>query len=56
MKIHYLQGYMLDLQGNEKEVDDAPPRGTPPRFTTNTSAPFDRSVSIYEPNKATQSR
>ncbi|GFZ17035.1 hypothetical protein Acr_26g0003050 [Actinidia rufa] len=27
MKVHYLQGYMLDLQGNEKEVDDAPPRG-----------------------------
>ncbi|GFZ17026.1 dentin sialophosphoprotein-like protein [Actinidia rufa] len=49
-------GYMLDLQGNEKQVDEAPPRGTPPRFTTNTSAPFDRSVSVYEPNKATQSR
>ncbi|GFY85369.1 hypothetical protein Acr_04g0001070 [Actinidia rufa] len=50
-----IRGYMLDHQGNEKEVADAPPRGTPPRFTTNTSAPFDRSVSIYEPNKATQS-
>ncbi|GFZ17028.1 hypothetical protein Acr_26g0002980 [Actinidia rufa] len=33
MKVHYLQGYMLDLQGNEKEVDDAPPKGTPPGFT-----------------------
>ncbi|GFZ17023.1 dentin sialophosphoprotein-like protein [Actinidia rufa] len=49
------KGYRLDLQGSEKEVDDAPPRGTPPGFTPYTSAPFDRSVSIYEPNKATQS-
>ncbi|GFZ17029.1 hypothetical protein Acr_26g0002990 [Actinidia rufa] len=50
------KGYMLDLQRNEKEVNDAPPRGTPPGFTPNTSAPFDRSVSIYEPNKVSQSR
>ena len=56
MKVQYLQGYMLDLQGNEEEVDDAPPRGIPLGFTPNTSAPFDISVSIYEPNKATQSR
>ncbi|XP_057514937.1 uncharacterized protein LOC130796580 isoform X1 [Actinidia eriantha] len=49
------KGYMLDLQGNEIELDDARPRGTPPGFTPNTSASFDRSVSVYEPNKATQS-
>ncbi|GFZ03518.1 hypothetical protein Acr_16g0001420 [Actinidia rufa] len=49
------KGYMLDLQGNENELDDARQRGTPPGFTPNTSASFDRSVSVYEPNKATQS-
>ena len=37
MKVHYLEGYMLDLQAKEKEIDDAPPRGTPPGFTPNKS-------------------
>ncbi|KAL6995094.1 hypothetical protein U1Q18_005230 [Sarracenia purpurea var. burkii] len=49
------KGHSEDLQGNKKEVDDLPSRGTLPGFAHDTSAPFDGSISIYEPNKAAQS-
>ncbi|CAL5362364.1 unnamed protein product [Camellia sinensis] len=42
-------------QGNKKGEDDAPSGDDPPGFAPNTSASFDRSVSIHAPNKAAQS-
>ncbi|KAH7855085.1 hypothetical protein Vadar_021063 [Vaccinium darrowii] len=44
-----------DIQRNKNGVDDTPSRRTFPGFAPNTSAPFDRSVSIREPKKAAQS-
>ncbi|KAF7123679.1 hypothetical protein RHSIM_Rhsim12G0151500 [Rhododendron simsii] len=49
------QGHSPDLEGNRKESDEVHPRGTFPAFSSNTSAPLDRSGGLSAPNKATQS-
>ncbi|GFZ12148.1 dentin sialophosphoprotein-like protein [Actinidia rufa] len=49
------KGHSLDLQENKKGHDESPSQGTHPAFSPNVSAPFDRSLGKYAPNKAPQS-
>ncbi|KAK9278620.1 hypothetical protein L1049_028193 [Liquidambar formosana] len=49
------KGHLPDSQGDNKGLDEVPSRGILPGFVSNVSAPFDRSVGIYAPNKTAHS-